>query len=130
MGISIFHPFLVCRNQAGYKPRIPQPCRGFTFWLLATACAKPAKPSPPVDVSQGAAFASVRDVKFSCQVSWIFGLKNEGFHGKIIWYMVYIIYIYIYIYIYLGKFNHDLTVLPHWESWLVRELSQYCLDSG
>ena len=31
-------------------------------------------------------------------------------------------YIYIYIYIYLGKFHHDLTVLPHWKSWLIREI--------
>jgi hypothetical protein len=24
------------------------------------------------------------------------------------------------IYNYLGKFDHDLTVLPHWKSWLIR----------
>ena len=22
----------------------------------------------------------------------------------------------------LGKFHHDLTVLPHWKSWLIREI--------
>ncbi|CAL1147136.1 unnamed protein product [Cladocopium goreaui] len=36
---------------------------GFTFWLLATACAKPAKPSPPVDVSQGEQLMSEQELR-------------------------------------------------------------------
>ena len=32
------------------------------------------------------------------------------------------IYIYIYIYIYIWVNYNDLTVLPHWNSWLIREI--------
>ena len=49
-------------------------------------------------------------------------------HTHIYIYYIYIIFIYIYyiyiyyIYIYLGKFNHHLTVLPHWNHRLIREI--------
>ena len=38
--------------------------------------------------------------------------------------------LYIYIHIYLGKFHHELTVLPHWESWLIRGIINHWFFRG
>ena len=33
-----------------------------------------------------------------------------------------------YLTIVMGKLNHDLTVFPHWESWLIREIIAFMAE--